>query len=101
MYRTTRGIMAIKNVGVAMVITTSVLITVRRVSKTVLDDLGMTPSIVYMSLENRFKIRPRGVVSKNDIGDRRMFLSILLCRVLEAKTPAVTREKEPTRTNND
>ena len=64
------------------------------------NDVGMTSSIMWMSLENRFKIRPRGVVSKNDIGDRRTFLSILLWRVLEAKMLAMAREKAAKRINN-
>ena len=41
-----------------------------------------------MSFENLFRIRPVGVVSKKDIGDRRMFLSIPVWRVREAKIPA-------------
>ena len=39
------------------------------------------------------RTRPRGVVSKNDMGDLRMFLSILEWRLRDAYTPAKAREK--------
>lgn len=35
-------------------------------------------------LEKRFKILPVGVVSKKDIGERKMALAILSCNFLEA-----------------
>ena len=62
---------------------------------------GMISSITNISKENRFKTRPIGVVSKNDIGHRRMFLSSLLCNVLEANTLATVRETVLTRVNTD
>ena len=52
-----------------------------------------------MSFENLFNIRPNGVVSKKDIGDRKTFLSIPVCKVREAKIPAIARVKEAMRTN--
>ncbi len=51
-----------------------------------------------MSFENLFNIRPNGVVSKKDIGDRKMFLSIPVWRVREAKIPANANVKEDSRT---
>jgi hypothetical protein len=40
---------------------------------------GIVSSIVYVSLEKRFTMRPRGVVSKNDIGEWRTVDSMPLC----------------------
>lgn len=62
---------------------------------------GMTSSTMYVSLENRFRILPRGVVSKNDMGERRMFLSMELWRVREAKMADMAMQKEAKRTNID
>ena len=39
---------------------------------------GTVESTVDRSLENRFKIRPSGVVSKNDMGERMTRCSIVL-----------------------
>jgi len=44
---------------------------------------GSKPSTVSMSRENRFRMRPIGVVSKNIIGERRMLASIRKCRMRE------------------
>ena len=63
--------------------------------------VGMVSSMIKISRENRFKIRPRGVVSKNDIGHRRMLLSSLLCRVLDANKAATVREIVLKRENRD
>ena len=52
-----------------------------------------------MSFEKRLRILPSGVVSKNDIGERKMLASILLWRVREAKMLAMASEKELKRTN--
>ena len=53
-----------------------------------------------MSFENLFRIRPVGVVSKKDIGDRRMFLSIPVWRVRDAITPADASVSEEKSTMN-
>ena len=55
---------------------------------------GSRSSIMSISLENRFMIRPIGVVSKNDIGDFKMLSNILLWRVDDAFTIRV-RAKYP------
>ena len=55
---------------------------------------GNRSSIISISLEKRFIIRPIGVVSKNDIGDRSMLSNILLCKVDDAFTIRV-RAKYP------
>ena len=41
------------------------------------------------------RMRPRGVVSKKDMGERRMFFRRSLWRSLEAYIPPKAREKEP------
>ena len=48
--------------------------------------------MVLMSLENRLRIRPDGVVSKNDIGSRRMFTSNWLWISFDAKMAPVASE---------
>ena len=53
---------------------------------------GIVSSMVLMSLENRLRIRPDGVVSKNDIGSRRMFTSNWLWISFDAKMAPVARE---------
>lgn len=45
---------------------------------------GIVTSTMSMSLENLFKIRPKGVVSKNDIGERRMRESMVACNLVAA-----------------
>ena len=54
--------------------------------------VGSITSTVSMSLEKRLTIRPIGVTSKKDIGLRKMLMSSILCRMVEACTvaPAIT-----------
>ena len=85
--------MTMTNVGVAITITMNVLTTRKEVNRKERVDLGMTSSMVYMSLAKRLRTRPSGVVSKNDIGDRSMFLSIMECSVVDPKMDAKAREK--------
>ena len=47
-----------------------------------------------MSLENLFRILPDGVVSKNDIGSRRMLTSSRLWIRVEANMPPIASEKD-------
>ena len=77
--------MTTKKMGVAILMTMIVENTENSVKRNERMDRGIVSSITLMSLENRFKIRPRGVVSKKDIGERRMLFMSLLCSVLEAK----------------
>ena len=51
----------------------------------ILTSRAIDPSTASTSRENRFRIRPRGVVSKNIIGWCRMVFSILLCSCLDAE----------------
>ena len=54
-----------------------------------------------MSLENRLRIRPDGVVSKNDIGSRRIFTSNRLWISVEAIIPPKARENDANNTRMD
>ena len=54
-----------------------------------------------MSLENRLRIRPEGVVSKNDIGSRRMFMSSRLWIITEAIMPPRARVNDENSTRMD
>ena len=55
---------------------------------------GIVSSMVLISLENLLRIRPDGVVSKNDIGSRRIFTSSRLWISLEAIMAPVAREND-------
>ena len=59
---------------------------------------GMVTSTMSTSLENLFMMRPRGVVSKKDIGARRMFFRNMECRTREQDTHpmAITRDSSKT-----
>jgi len=48
------------------------------------ENCGMFVSTISMSFENRFTIRPRGVVSKKDIGQRSTRDRRPVCRFLDA-----------------
>ena len=54
-----------------------------------------------MSLENRLRIRPEGVVSKNDIGSRRIFTSNLLWISFDAIMAPRARENDANSTRID
>lgn len=91
--------MTTRNIGVAMETTMMVLKTEKKVMRKERMERGMVSSMILMSLENRFSMRPMGVVSKKDMGDRRMLSSMLLWRVLEAKKVAMAMEKVEKNTN--
>ena len=80
------GSNAIRNQGVLYEIMT----TVARIGDTVkshcLIKRGIRLSILYMSLDRRFRIRPIGVVSKNDMGALRRRWRRLPWRPVEAAT---------------
>ena len=69
-----------------------VSITMKRVKIKSSTQLGIVSSMVLISLENRLRIRPEGVVSKNDIGNRRMFTSSCLWISIAAKMPPMARK---------
>lgn len=79
------GRMTMRKMGVAMLTTMMVLKTERMVMRKERIERGMVSSITLMSLENLLRIRPRGVVSKKDMGQRRMLSISFLWRVLEAR----------------
>ena len=60
--------------------------------------IGRFASRVSISLENRLTNRPRGVVSKNDIGALKIDLFKRLWNTLEEDTVAKAREKDNNKT---
>jgi hypothetical protein len=56
--------------------------------------------MLYKSFENLERIRPVGVVSKNDIGALRTESSAFLCNTLEAWIPKRARKKERKKVKN-
>lgn len=92
-YKIAMGMMTMRNIGKAMETAIMVLKTINRVVRKVRRERGRVSSMIFTSLENLLRMRPRGVVSKKDIGVLRMLSSILLWRVLEAKKPAMARAK--------
>ena len=83
--------MTIRNVGVVMVMTIMIPRSASNLYKKLWTAMGIVSSMVKVSSENRLITRPRGVVSKNIIGQRRTFMSNLLCSVLAAKTTPIAR----------
>ena len=69
--------------------TTKVDMTVKVVLTQLRNSVGRVSSTVSTSCENRFRMRPVGVVSKNAMGDRSMFLSMLKCMTREARTEQI------------
>lgn len=57
--------------------------------------VGSITSTVSKSLEKRLTIRPMGVMSKKDIGLRKMLLSASLCKIFEAWIVAAAMIAEP------
>ena len=73
-----RGTITARKTGETTTMTIMVLMTEKNVDRKLSSDWGIISSMVSMSFEKRFRIRPRGVVSKKDMGDRRMQLSMPL-----------------------
>lgn len=57
--------------------TTNAPTTISKLSMNIKKVLGSSPSMVLMSSENLFTMRPVGVVSKKDMGERTILCSIL------------------------
>lgn len=70
-------------------------ITRRHMRKNIIIERGIPSSIMYTSLENRFTILPRGVVSKNDMGERRTFRRRLLWIPRDALVAPLVRRNPP------
>lgn len=79
------------NIGVLNEMTTKAPITTSKQSINIKNVLGSSPSIVLMSSENLLTMRPTGVVSKKDMGDRTMLYSIFWWRVREAMMVRYTK----------
>lgn len=69
MYKTPRGRMTDKKSGVAKLIINITANNSRLLLRNVMNDLGTRLSIVSMSLENLLTILPKGVASKNAMGE--------------------------------
>ena len=79
-----RGTRTVKKMGVLQLITNTIVTNPEKVANQILVDDGIVISTTSMSLENRFIIRPRGVVSKKDIGAWSIDFSSRLCKRFEA-----------------
>lgn len=66
------GIITIMKIGVLYDMMISVVMTVKKDSSAISNVIGSSLSMVSISNEKRLTIRPVGVVSKKDIGDRTM-----------------------------
>ena len=66
-----------RNVGVVIETTIIIPKSASILYKKLWAAVRMVSSMVNVSSENRLRIRPSGVVSKNDIGQQRIFLSNL------------------------
>lgn len=90
-------------IGVEMEITMKIAMTLKPIQIQLRITAGKRASTTSVSFENRFMMRPRGVVSKNDIGKRTVLLSSPLCRLRaalkapRAKAAAATNKARPAR----
>ena len=84
MYKIPTGMMATAKVGVFTEITTRIARRVDNIMAHSLKVRGTLSSRMSMSLEKRFMILPTGVVSKNDIGERKIQNNMEEWRVPEA-----------------
>ena len=67
----------------------------------ILTFIGIWLSTISMSLENRLRILPRGVVSKKDIGDLRMRINMELWRRVAARRVKTLRRTVATMMERD
>lgn len=56
--------------------------------------IGRRLSMQPMSIENRFRIRPEGLLLKKTIDDRMMPRKSLSCSVIDARRHILKKEKE-------
>ena len=66
--------------------TMTVVITAKRVFIQLRIKFGRMLSMVSISLEKRFRMRPMGVVSKKHMGERRMLCSMCVWKARDAST---------------
>lgn len=89
------GTPTLMKIGVEIEMTTKMATTLKNIQIQFLMTDGNRASITSVSLENRFIIRPNGVVSKNDIGSLIVFFKSPLCKFradLKAPTAKITAE---------
>jgi hypothetical protein len=90
MYMIRIGGMIAKKIGVVIAMTTKLARTAPPQKNMSWKHQGICSSTLKQSDENRLMIRPTGVVSKKDMGKRRMLLRRLLWSRSEARRPVVT-----------
>lgn len=90
--------MTVMNKGVLIETTTMVDSTDMRQMRNMPTCMGIMISITSMSLAKRLTIRPKGVVSKNCMGERMMLCKQSACRTLEAATAPNVRRMAPKNT---
>ena len=86
------------NSGVLYMIMNRVVSTVVKLNSKNLSASGMLKSIMLTSCENRFKMRPIGVVSKNDMGALSTAFSIVLCTIRDVCNKPNARPRDRVRT---
>ena len=89
------GMMTTKNIGIAVKITTTVPRTLVDMLNKSLMFIGIWVSTMSTSLENLFRILPRGVVSKKDIGDLITLNNIVLCSFRAALRVNIAKRSDP------
>ena len=84
----------VRNSGVLMLMTVMVAKEIRVVCIHADNTMGITMSIMSMSLEKRLVILPSGVESKKASFERRIFASMPWCRFPAARTRPLARVNE-------
>ena len=87
---TAKGTKTAINIGVVYMMMIKVLISGPSKRKRFKTYCCMLLSMMSTSLENLFRIRPKGVVSKNDIGQRTIRFNMSAWSSLEADTEPIT-----------
>ena len=80
-------------IGLAKHMTKMVPMTLYNWLHNILKFMGMVTSMISTSLENLFKILPKGVVSKKYMGDLKIRVNMVKCNLDEANSvPTITQE---------
>ena len=91
--------MTTRNQGVPMATTMGTVTTRSKVTNQFWKLITICVSMVSISFEKRFRIRPSGVTSKNSIGAVRMLPRRRRCKVLPARIPPRKSATQATRMN--
>ena len=80
-------------IGLAKQMTKMVPMTLYNWLHNILKFIGMVTSMISTSLENLFKILPKGVVSKKYMGDLKILVNMVKCSLDEANSvPTITQD---------